>query len=293
MTAHTQASTAPNLPLVSLAKDNSGNSHQLGRIFDMFTLNPKMIPVKNSTHFLKSSLLALLLAFSCTFAMAQDEDGENEATPVEQDGPKHISGGFGYFTPGFGMQDLGALNSFTGATGLNGNGITLGGGGLVMIKSLMLGGEGSSFLDRDASVGNLNVQLLSGWGKASIGYVVYGRRGLLIYPKVGFGGSTQTLTLDKTNAVANVDSIFAGGYSSTTLQKKGLFMSFGAGFDWMPGFDETAGSGLVIGFDLGYNLAVSEGNWYALNTKLAGGPSVTPNGVFVNLHIGFAGWNRQ
>jgi hypothetical protein len=267
----------------------------IGAIFDNFTLYQKINTLKNDIRPLKTVLLALLLALVCNFAWAQEDetDGDNEATPIEKEGPKHISGGFGFFSPGFGMQDLSALNRFAGTSAFNGNGITLGGGGVLIVRSFMIGGEGGSYLARKASVGNLDMQLESGWGKFTLGYVVYGRKGLLIYPKVGIGGSTQALTLHKTNAVANVDTVFAGAYNGTSLQKKGLMMSAGLGLDWMPGFDETAGSGIVLGFDVGYNLGLTENNWTAFGTSLSSGPSVTPAGIYANLHIGFAGWNRQ
>jgi hypothetical protein len=251
--------------------------------------------LKHPIFSLKTLALTLVLALTFTAATAQDDepDGDNEATPVEKEGPKHVSGGYGYFTPGFGMQDLGALNTFTGTNAFEGNGITLGGGGVLMIRSIMLGGEGGSYLSRKATVGNRDMNFESGWGKFTLGYVVVGRKGLLIYPKVGIGGSKQTLTLQKTNAVADMDTVLAGNYVGTTMQKNGLLMSFGAGIDWMPGFDETAGSGFVIGLDFGYNLGLSERAWQAFGRNLSGGPSILPTGIYANLHIGFAGWNRQ
>ncbi len=240
-------------------------------------------------------MLAILLALGFTSAYAQDEDddGNNEATPIEKEGPKHVSGGFGFFSPGFGMQDLGALNTYTKSTAFEGNGITLGGGGVIMIRSIMLGGEGGSFLTREATTDKLDMQFESGWGKFTLGYVVYGRKGLLIYPKVGIGGSKQTLTLNKLDAVANMDTVFAGAYTGTTMQKNGMFVSLGAGIDWMPGFDETAGSGFLLGLDFGYNLGLTEQAWQAFGANLSGGPAITPTGIYANLHIGFAGWNRQ
>lgn len=252
--------------------------------------------MKPLLHLFKFAVLAALLTLTSGHVLAQsidDGDGDNAATPVAQDGPKRISGGYGYFMPGFGMQDLGALNTYAGTSDFEGNGVTLGGAGTLMIRSFMLGGEGGSHLARKATVGNLDMTLESGWGKFTLGYVVYGRKGLLIYPKVGIGGSKETLTLHKTDAATAVDSVFGGGFTGTTLQKNGLLMSFGAGLDWMPGFDETAGSGIVLGLDFGYNLGLSEKDWEAYGATLSGGPSVSPTGIYVNLHIGFAGWNRQ
>jgi len=244
---------------------------------------------------LKTFLLAFLLMFGYAAAQAQDEneEGSNEATPVEEEKGKHISGGYGFFSPGLSLRDGAALNSYLGQDLVSSTAFSLGGGGVLMIKSLMLGGEGGSFLKDKVENGNLAMTMESGWGKFTLGYVVYGRKGLLIYPKVGIGGYKNSLTLQKTNTLANVDTVFAGGYTGTNLQRNGAFVCFGAGFDWMPGFDETAGSGIVLGFDAGYNLGITEKSWEAYGTALNGGPTLSPNGIFVNLHIGFAGWNRQ
>ncbi len=232
----------------------------------------------------------MLLLGSISFGFAQD----NEATAPKKE-HKKISGGFGYFSPGYGLVSNEALNTYVGSSGssFEDNGITLGGGGGLMIKSIMLGGEGSSFLDQSGNFGNMDLTFHSGSGKFSLGYVVYGRKGLLVYPKLGIGGYNYELTMVNKDAVASVDSAFTGAFTGTSLTRKGTFVSAGVGLDWMPGFDETAGSGLVFGFEAGYNLSINENGWESFGTKLSGGPALLPDGIYFKLHIGFAGWNRQ
>ena len=65
------------------------------------------------------------------------------------------------------------------------------------------------------------------------------------------------------------------------------------GFEWMPGFDESAGSGIVIGLDLGYHLAITEGPWEANTVTVGYNPKVSPTGIYANFHLGFGGWNRN
>lgn len=234
------------------------------------------------------SALALLLSFSVSYGQDSIPD------PMDDGSPKRVSGGFGYATGGYAMKDVDGLTNFVGnGTSFNSGGFEIGGGGLVMVRSILLGGEGMSYQKQKASFGAQDLGYESGWGKFFLGYVVMGKKGLLLYPKVGIGGYRESLTLNDKSAVGTMDTVFTGAYTGTNLVKKGLLMSFGAGFEWMPGFDETSGSGFVFGLDLGYNLALTENDWEAFETKLSGGPSLTPTGFYANLHIGFAGWNRQ
>lgn len=235
-------------------------------------------------------VLALIIAGSTTLGYSQ----ENEAKTPKEPGKK-VSGGFGYFSPGYNLEDHSGLNSYLGntATKFDDNGITLGGGGVLMIKNFMLGGEGESFLKQTGTRNTQDILLESGSGKFTLGYVLYGKKGILLYPKIGIGGYNYNLTIKETSASTSADSVFAGGFAGTSLSKRGTFMSFGAGFDWMPGFDETAGSGLIFGLEAGYNMSIKENNWESYGTSLSGGPTMIPDGVFIKLHIGFAGWNRQ
>jgi hypothetical protein len=246
--------------------------------------------MKNTRNIFTIILLALIMTGTFATSFAQDTE---EAEP-EKDSKK-ISGGYGYFTPGFGMYDVDKLNGFVGGTGdaFQGAGLTFGGGGMVMVRSLILGGEGSSFLKQKATIGDQDVAFETGWGKGYLGYVLMGKKGFLLYPKVGIGAYKHVLTLNDNSSTTSVLSVYNGQYSATQLVRKGMLLSFGAGFEWMPGFDEAAGSGIVIGLEAGYNLAATQNNWEAYGKSLVGGPFVNPSGVYVQLHVGFGGWNRQ
>lgn len=234
-----------------------------------------------------AAVLAVWFSFTTTFAQ------DTLAFP-EDDGPKKVSGGLGYALGNFGMKDVDALNSFIGqGIALRGNNFAMGGGGAVMVRSVMLGGEGASYFKQKASLSDQDLTYEAGWGRFYMGYVLLGKKGILLYPKVGIGGYKESITLHHHTAPASMDSVFLGTYTGTTVVKKGVLMSFGLGFDWMPGFDEAAGSGIVLGVDAGYHLALSEKGWQAYKSTLSGGPSIVPTGFYASLRIGFGGWNRQ
>ncbi len=244
----------------------------------------------NTSRLLKGLTIAIGLAFSFSLASAQDTIPD----PMDDGGPKRVSGGYGYAIGGYSMKDVAGLTNFVGnGTSFSDGAIGFGGGGMLMVRSVLLGGEGYSSLKQKETFGSQDLTYESGWGKFYFGYVLVGKKGLLLYPKVGVGGYKESLTLNNKAANVTMDTVFTGAYTGTNLVKQGVLMSFGAGFEWMPGFDETSGSGIVIGLDLGYNLAITENDWKAYEAPLSGGPVLKPTGLYANLHIGFGGWNRQ
>lgn len=234
-----------------------------------------------------------MLLLGCTSLSAQDSIPVPD--PMDDGRPKRVSGGFGYGQIGLGMKDVSELNAVIGnGVDFQDMSLTVGGGGFLMIRSILLGGEGMSNWDQKASFGTQDVRYESGYGQFMLGYVVYGRKGLLIYPKVGIGGYRESITLVNNSAVATLDTILTGSYTSTTLTSKGTLLSFGAGLEWMMGFDESSGSGITFGLDLGYHLGIGATKWESDSRPIGGTvPKLNPTGMYASFHIGFSGWNRQ
>lgn len=232
-------------------------------------------------------------------AMAQD-DG---ATPPSEDGgfdddggAKKVSGGMGYFTPGYHMFKLDDYNNYFEQRGVNSasdNGISLGGGFKIMIRSIVLGGEWSSILDKKTNSSFIDAKLESSWGLFQVGYVVMAKKGLLLYPQVGIGTYDNDLTLKGTLASTTFDTTASGYFSGTKLNNRGLLGNAELNLDWMPGFDESSGGGLVFGLGVGYNMALTNKGWDAYGTTVTGGPEIDLSGLYVKLRIGFGGWNHQ
>jgi hypothetical protein len=229
-------------------------------------------------------MLALLFAFSSL----QAQDDERKAK---------VSGGYGYFTPGIVSLDMVPLNAYLTPNGFSETSdlnFTLGGGGFIIVRNFILGGEGHSVISQELASPDQNVNLQGGWGQFNIGYVALSRRGFLLYPKLGIGGYNHQMTIRSAGATPSVDDVFSDGdYSGTELIRQGLLLSGAVGMQFMPGFDESAGSGLTFGLEVGYNYAATENAWTAYETALAGGPAMNMTGIFARLQIGFGGWHRQ
>lgn len=255
------------------------------------TMNRNSIEMKTIKLNINPALrLALALTFVMSFGFAQAQDEESKGAKV--------SGGYGYFTPGATMLDTDGLNSYLGDYGFgdqhNGNRITLGGGGMMIVRNFILGGEGHSLMGQDFNNPTQSLNIKGGWGQFNVGYVLLGKKGMLLYPKIGIGGYNHRMVVTDAGQTASVDDVFfSGNYSGTELIKNGLLLSGSIGFDYMPGFDETAGSGIVFGIEAGYNYAATDNNWTAYEANLAGGPALNMTGAFARIKIGFGGWHRQ
>lgn len=242
-----------------------------------------------------------LLALVCTFfaggismGVAQDEDFMPDTT--SSSGGKKVSGGFGYFTPGYLMYSLEEFNEYfepDAYAPVKDNGITLGGGGTLLVRNFLLGGEGHGVLSKKASSSLMNAELESGWGMFNIGYVVFARKSFLLYPKLGIGGYSHELTLKDQIAGTTMDTVTAGDYSGTMLSRKGMLGSAEINFDFIPTTQESSAGGLVFGLAVGYQMAFADKGWEAYGTKVSGGPNINPSGLFVRLHVGMGGWSLQ
>lgn len=194
------------------------------------------------------------------------------------------------------MYSMDEYNSYFGANGVesvNDNGVALGGGFTVFIRNLALGGEWNSILDKKASSAMLDTRLESGWGQFQLGYVVVASKGWLVYPKLGIGTYRHGLTVTENVNALPFDSLVTGGYKGTMVTRKGMLGSVEANVDWMPGFDESSGGGIVFGLGVGYQMQLTENDWDAYDTPVTGGPNVDLSGLYVRLRIGVGGWNQQ
>jgi hypothetical protein len=249
-------------------------------------------------------LAVLGLGFGFLFAgqaLAQDEPNgdqpvENTEPDDEEGGRKKVSGGMGYFTAGYHMYKMDDYNAYfapDAVPSVSDNGLSLGGGFKVIVRNIVLGGEWSSVLDKTSSSSLIDAKLESSWGMFQVGYVVLAKKGLLVYPKVGIGTFDNDLTLKENRQTTTFDTIAAGNYPGSLLNNRGLLGNAELNVDWMPGFDESSGGGLVFGLGVGYNMALTDKGWDTYGTQVTGGPGIDLSGFYVALRIGVGGWNLQ
>lgn len=130
-------------------------------------------------------------------------------------------------------------------------------GGSVLLNKLVLGGQGSIFINRNTHSKQLELHALGGSGGIYAGYSLLRKAGTMIYPTLGFNyGSEQLHIVSKTaNDIVLESQTFASSLKSSN-QKSALSCELNYDTYYRP----TSGPGLMVGFRLGY--------YYKLNTTL-------------------------
>jgi len=141
---------------------------------------------------MKKQYIIILAAIGLIFGYSQ---------PAFSQIPSNASGGLmGYFQIGNSGMDLSELNTPLKASGFSAmkeNFTTLGGGGHLFYKRLVLGGEGASFIPNVTTNGSnvTSARLSGGNGFANVGFLVYNGLRWKIYPMLGIGGGRYNLEI--------------------------------------------------------------------------------------------------
>lgn len=246
-----------------------------------------MLRYKNLLH----TLLLAVCMLPATGLFAQfDDDGDDKKA-------KKVSGGWGFFTPGYQMTDMGPLNAAIGSMGvpnLENNAITLGGGGYLVISNFLIGGEGASLMNQTVSANDAQAQLEGGWGTFNIGYTPLATDGgLVLVPRLGIGAYNYRLFLQDAANPPTFQNVVGSPGTASVLVKKGLLLTADVGLNWSLKYKDGRGGGVFLGLDLGYNYSPKIDEWTLWGEPVEGGPGVNMSGAFVRLRVGGAGWHRQ
>ncbi len=219
------------------------------------------------------------------------------ALPVSADAQRRVDGrrgGAGFFYVGVASSSFGELNRALVAAGLpemDETAPTVGGGGYAVIGRLLIGGQGHGMSWGSESVGGTELTLDGGYGLFDLGYVIpVGERGIF-YPMIGIGGSGMRLLVTNRDGVGLGPNINDPNFSEvldepghrSSLTRGSMLLNVGAGFD-IPVLRPR--SGLMLGLRVGYLFSPGADRWYLYDTRVLGGPDVSPEGLHVRLGIG-------
>ncbi len=224
---------------------------------------------------------ALILLTSVSFA--QEEDKRTT-----------IHGGAGYFMPGIQILSIGDLNSKLESKQypkLSSSFTSFGGGGHAIIYNFVVGGEGHGLVGKDVSNNNYTINLSSGYGIFDLGYVIFSKYGVLIYPMIGIGGYGNTFQITE-RTIPTFDEILDNPKGHLEVSTGGLLLHFALGLDYMISFNSSGNSrgGILLGLRAGLTFTPVAGDWKIAETKVAGGPETGATGAYIRLLIGGGGY---
>ena len=210
-------------------------------------------------------------------------------------------GGMGYFAVGMNLFNLNTLNSRLTEHGypeFSGHLLSIGGGGHAIVGKLVIGGEGQGLSGEEKSV-RVNSQpfkssLSGGFGLFDLGYLVYSKNGLNLYPLLGIGGGGITLKIAEDSS-PSFDDVLSHPNRSVELIYGGFVFNLSLGVDYFIKMaqEEEGFGGFVLGLRAGYMLTPFTHNWKMDEHDIGSGPDVGLNGFFIRMTLGGGGMGKK
>ena len=209
-----------------------------------------------------------------------------------------VYGGMGYFYSGVSFADLDALNTMlmeNGMPELGNTSVSFGGGGQGIIGNFILGGEGHGIVGESGLNQTYRVSYGGGYGLFNIGYVVYAKPAVLIYPMLGIGGGGQSVTItNRSTLPVSFSDLLEDPKHQSVLTKGSFLIDLSVNSNIFI-FGNTGGNssgGFLVGLRAGYLLELSNARWYIDDQELVGGPDSGMSGPYIRLVIGGGGFSR-
>lgn len=167
---------------------------------------------------------------------------------------------------------------------------TMGGFLRLRLDRLMIGIEGHGFSSKPETSGTYDLTLSGGYGLVEVGYDVFRAGGFRIFPIIGIGAGSTRLHIINNQDVA-FDALLADPGRESSVNYGGLIVNASIALEYYARITEK--SGLVVGFQAGYNQTVySEDAWYfdgerRNSVEATGGPAVEFNGGAMNINVGW------
>jgi hypothetical protein len=207
------------------------------------------------------------------------------------------SGGLGFYAPGIHTISFSKLNSSLPAGYpeiLNRPFVSVG-QGYGFFSNFVIGGEGGGFHAGTFTHGSQVVELSGSLGYFSLGYVVINNKGLLVFPTVSIGDNEVEMFIHEKGQAAPFTSVTSVPYQSVTVKynTKMVKVSAAAIYVAKGNRSESGAGGLMVGLEVGYQMAYKTGVWSYDNGTLTGGPDFSNNAFFVQLLIGGGGVSKR
>lgn len=240
----------------------------------------------NFKQALLCALLALVLNFFSTSIFSQDENDL-----------KKLFGGVGYFTPGASILTISKLNSELSSKNypkFNNTFSSVGGGGHAIISNFIIGGEGQGLIGKEQTTDKRTLNIAGGYGVFNLGYILFEKNGLMIYPIVGLGGSGLSISITE-RMIPKFSEVIDSLKGHIELSTGAFMLNFALGADYLISLDrqENTHSGVLVGIRIGFTFTPVAGDWKMDDVKVSSGPETGLNGVYIKLLIGGGGIGRR
>ncbi len=171
------------------------------------------------------------------------------------------------------------------------NYFTVGFGGHLIFDKLVLGLELLSTLRRSQdSTKEFCTSVSAKYAMVNAGYMLYSKKGLMMYPLLGLGVGRLKLNVRENNIHSFQDIIvFQGSSESIT---RSLLLNMGFAVDYFHNYNKKkkGKNNLVLGLRAGFLISAARWDWRVNGVSVGDGPSTGLTGPYVRLTIGMGGW---
>lgn len=234
----------------------------------------------------------LFFFFNAAAVLAQEDENGNEV----EDFAKFLKikrVNAGYLIVGRNMFNFGRLNSYLTSGDfptVPENYFSLGIGGHLIFDKLVIGLELQHSLGRShVSTKEFNTSVSTKYFLVNSGYLLYSKKGLMMYPLLGLGVGKLTLKVSENKTQSFQDIIvFQGSSASST---RSLLLNMGFAVDYFYKFNKTkkGKNSLLLGIRAGCLISVSKWDWRVNGIRVGDGPTAGLTGPYVRITIGLGG----
>ncbi|MCX6580626.1 MAG: hypothetical protein NT166_10635 [Candidatus Aminicenantes bacterium] len=235
----------------------------------------------------------LFFFFNAAAVLAQEKEGGDEIEEFTKFiNRKRINAA--YIIVGRDMFNFGRLNSYLtegGFPGVPENYFTVGFGGHLIFDKLVLGLELQSTLRRSRSSTKEFITAVSAkYGLVNAGYLLYSKKGLMMYPLMGLGVGRLALKVSENN-IHSFQDITVNQASSESITRS-LLLNIGFAVDYFYKFNKKkkGKNNLVLGLRAGCLISASKWDWRVNGVRVGDGPTAGLTGPYIQLTIGMGGW---
>jgi hypothetical protein len=186
-------------------------------------------------------------------------------------------GGFGHFNLSLRFPQISELSNYLrdkGYSELKGYFVSTGGSGYGVIKKVLIGGEGGSFIGASVRSDSLKrtARIDGSFGFFDIGYLLYSNKRFSFYGILGIGGGSINITLIEDYS-GSFDSAFVNPPRTAKFSNGSYLIKASLQGD-------VSLYGLSLGLKVGYSHALG-GGW-----NVVGGPRASAGGPFLSIIVG-------
>ena len=187
----------------------------------------------------------------------------------------------------------------TGFEAISGDGYSIGIGGYTPVGRVLLGGEWHySDLGEESSPDAKTNRLETTYAMATVGYAAWTGWRFTLYPYLGVGAGSVTLTLRTRNTVSppplganpTFDEIILGGADESRITGTYVMVQPGVGFDYLALRSNQQHVGFVLGVRFSSAITPNRTSWKYAGRSVFGAPDTAPKGAMLRLVFGIGGF---